>query len=99
MQRFSSIAGVVVAVTAVVVAGALRAALTPLLGDESVPFLTFFPAIALAALYGALFLAQLPACWPQGSPTITGCRQSGALFRRRTPDDRARAVAAGFHMP
>ena len=84
MPTLSAISGVVVAVAAVVVAGVLRAALTPVLGVEGVPFLTFFPAIALAACMGALFLvvASVLAAAVANYYWVLG----------------ARALAAGFDM-
>ena len=49
-----TIRGIVVAVAVIAVATALRMAVTPLIGPESVPFITFYPAIALAALFGGV---------------------------------------------
>ena len=40
------------AVVATIVAVLLRAALTPLIGENAVPFITFFPAVLFAAWYG-----------------------------------------------
>src|SRR5262245_42453365 len=54
MPDSRTVRGIVVAVAVVAVAAALRAALTPLIGSDSVPFITFYPAIALAALYGGV---------------------------------------------
>jgi len=65
MQDFRSLAGVILAAVAVAVAGLLRGALTPVLGVEGVPFLTFFPAIAVVTVYAGVVpgaVATLLAC-------------------------------------
>src|SRR5262245_1968984 len=54
MHLSRTIRGIVVAVAAVTVAAALRGVLTPVIGADSVPFITFYPAIALAAIYGGV---------------------------------------------
>src|SRR5262252_4867927 len=41
-----------IAVLATLVATLLRLALTPLIGDYAIPFITFFPAVLFSAWYG-----------------------------------------------
>src|SRR5262245_49127774 len=57
-RRRSALARYGFAVASVVVATGLRAALTPLV-DDQFPFVTFFPAVLLAAWYGGLGPALL----------------------------------------
>src|SRR2546423_3274463 len=59
-----------IAVGAVVLAWAARAALTPLWGPTELPFIVFYPAVVLAAWYGrrgpallAIVLTTLAADW------------------------------------
>ena len=63
------------AVVATIVAVLLRAALTPLIGENAVPFITFFPAVLFAAWYGgfrpaalSIFLSALAADYYFVSP-------------------------------
>ena len=47
------------AVVATVAATLLRAALTPLVGESGVPFITYFPAVLFVAWYGGIWPASL----------------------------------------
>src|SRR5437870_954028 len=51
-RRNSTSIGVVAAVIATAGATLLRLALTPLIGENAVPFITFFPAVLFTAWYG-----------------------------------------------
>jgi PAS domain S-box-containing protein len=58
-SRTSALPGYAVAVAATVAATLIRFALTPFLGEHAVPFITYFPAVLLAAWYGTFGAASL----------------------------------------
>src|SRR5262249_60269416 len=72
------------AVLATVVAILLRLALTPLIGQNTVPFITFFPAVLFSAWYGGFRPAPLGIVYPH-SPLTTSFLHPDTHFPFPTP--------------